>query len=81
MIYPTAPLPLNVARCPSTRQKPCAQADTCARALAPMQGRDTYDFSAGTRDHKGACLSFIAVQRLGPSAPQPKVHEAPEGLR
>lgn len=72
--------PANVARCPSTRQKPCAQAETCARALAPAQGRDTYDFSTAGRDWRGACMSFLPVQRAAAGQGAARVHDAPPGL-
>lgn len=73
--------PTTVARCPSTRQKPCAQAETCARALAPAAGRGTYDFSTGARDWKGACLSFLPVQRSAAGQAAPTVHDAPGWLK
>lgn len=73
--------PASVARCPSNRQQPCARADTCARALAPAQGRDTYDFSTGNRDWRGACMVYMPVQYAQTTQPAPRVHDAPEGLR
>jgi hypothetical protein len=78
------PLPLakGAARCPATRTVHCERADTCARALAPHEpGRHVRDFSAERRAPGGYCMWHVAVQYADAAAPQPRVHDAPEGLR
>ncbi len=78
------PLPLakGAARCPATRTAHCERADTCARGLAPHEpGRPVMDFSTEPRGPGGRCGWFAAVQYADQAAPQPRVHDAPEGLR
>lgn len=76
------PLPVGAARCPSTRVVACVCADTCARALAPHElGRDVRDFSTEPRRPAGGCIWHVAVQYAGHALPEPRVHDAPEGLR
>jgi hypothetical protein len=76
------PLATGAARCPSTRAKPCMQASSCARGLAPHEpGRPVMDFSVETRGPGGRCGWFTSVQYADATAPQPRVHDAPEGLR
>lgn len=82
MIRRALPLAAGAARCPSTRTVHCAQADTCARALAPHEpGREVRDFSAEKRASDGSCVWRVAVQYAGQAAPQQRVHDAPEWLR
>jgi len=76
------PLAAGAARCPATRTVTCAQAETCARALAPHEpGREVRDFSTETRGPGGACIWRVAPQYAGQSAQQPTVHDAPGWLR
>ena len=67
MIRRREPPPANCARCPSTRQVPCAVADQCAR---------------GTEPHAiGRCGWFLAIAYAEPAGPAaPRTHDAPEGL-
>lgn len=75
-------LPLNIARCPATRSRPCAQAETCARALVDGAGRDVNDYSVHTRSSTGACLSYMDAgqHRKAAAKAGPTVHEPPPGI-
>lgn len=75
------PLAAGSARCPSTRQVPCADADRCARGTAPHAiGRQVNDYSTETRAPNGSCGWFIAIAYAEPEPAAPTVHDAPEGL-
>ena len=76
IVHPAA----NVSRCPSTRQVPCSQADTCGRALAPADGRGSEDHSTSYR-FGGKCPHYIAVQYGQPGKADTRVHDAPGWLR
>jgi hypothetical protein len=80
MIRQRLPLPAASPRCPSTRQVPCVRAGECARAVEPhAKGRETYDFSTGTRGPHG-CVYFLPIQYAERLVSGPRVHEAPGGL-
>lgn len=75
------PLPPGCARCPSTRQIPCARAGECARGVEPhAKGREVNDFSTEPRMPGGGCGWFMAIKYAGQSVVAPRVHEAPRGL-
>lgn len=80
MIRQRVPLPPGCARCPATRQIPCARANECARAVEPHAiGRQVNDFSIEPRGANG-CGWFIAIAYGQPAAAAPRVHDAPRGL-
>lgn len=82
MIRPPITLAPAIARCPSSRAKPCNQSHACARALvAADKGRPVHDYSTERSQWMGCpgylpAESFRDVQKAGPT-----VHDAPEGLR
>ena len=82
MIRRREPLPANCARCPSTRQVPCAVADQCARGTEPHAiGREVNDYSTEPRLPGGKCGWFLAIAYAEPAGPAaPRTHDAPEGL-
>lgn len=76
------PLPVNVARCPSTRQVPCSVASQCARGTEPhAKDRPVNDFSTEPRLMVGGCGYFLPILYADQPAPAPRVHDAPEGLK
>lgn len=80
MIRQRLPLPPGCARCPSTRQIPCARADECARAVEPhSKTRQVNDFSTEPRGANG-CGWFIAIAYAEPMTAAPRIHDAPRGL-
>ena len=80
MIRQRLPLPPGCARCPATRQVPCARASECARAVEPHAiGRQVNDFSTEPRGVNG-CGWFIAIAYGQPAAAAPRIHDAPRGL-
>lgn len=81
MMRQRLPLPQGTARCPATRQIPCARADECARGVEPHAiGREVNDFSAEPRAPGASCGWFIAIAYAQPVAAAPRVHDAPRGL-
>ena len=69
MIRQRLPLPPGAARCPTTRQVPCARAAECARGVEPhAKGRPVQDYSIQPR-LGGACPAFMPVQYAGKAAP------------
>lgn len=83
MIRRPLPLANGAARCPSTRQIPCAVAEQCARGTEPHAvGREVNDFSTEPRMPGGRCGWFVAIAYGEPAgAAGPTVHEAPGWLR
>lgn len=83
MIRRRLPLPANCARCPDTRQVPCAIASQCARGTEPhAKGREVKDFSTEPRLFTNRCGWFLPIAYAGADAPAaPRTHDAPEGLR
>lgn len=80
MIRQRLPLPTGCARCPATRQIPCARADECARGTEPhSKTRQVNDFSIEPRGVNG-CGWFIAIAYGQPAAAAPRVHDSPRGL-
>lgn len=76
------PLPPGVARCPDTRQIPCARAATCARGVEPhSKGRAVMDYSAEPRIYGGPCGWFMPIQYADDAKTAPKVHDAPGWLK
>jgi hypothetical protein len=81
MIRQRLPLPPSCARCPSTRQVPCAQASDCARGVEPhSKNRPVNDFSTEPRMSKAVCGWFLPIQYVGQATAAPTVHDAPRGL-
>lgn len=81
MIRQRMPLPPGCARCPATRQIPCARADECARGVEPhAKGREVNDFSIEPRPPGMGCGWFIAISYAEPATVAPRIHDAPRGL-
>lgn len=70
MIAAPINLPLTIARCPATRQVPCAKSADCARALVDGKGRNVQDYSIDARGADGACLSHMPAHKYR-QAPAP----------
>ena len=82
MQAPEVELPAGEARC--LPRGHCAQAAVCARWLAkPAPGVPLGDYSTEMLFRQGACPEYLRASeyRKRPTAAQPTVHDAPQGLR
>ncbi len=71
-----------IARCPTTRTRPCARHDTCAHALCDPANRPVQDYSIEARTSDGACRYWLDASRYRkPSAASaPRIFEPVKGL-
>ena len=78
-VTPTGAAPM--ARCPSTRTTPCADAGQCVRAKLKLEvGRPSQDFSVEHRPG-GRCMYFAqAVSGYVAPAVEHRLHDTPKGL-